>query len=217
MLEPTFRAFAAALGLRAAAVPPYRAQTKGKVESGVKYVKRNFLPGRAFVDDRRTSTRSSRAWQAEIADRAHPRHHPRAADRSLRRGAPRAWCPRAASRASASSARAQRIVADDWLVAIDDQPLLGAVPADRPDRRGAARRRPAGRILHRGAGRRRAPACSAARTSSRDPARARPRRRRARNARQRYASPRRRRTAAARSRVCPERRDPRSRAVATST
>src|SRR5215468_5631618 len=30
---------------------PYRAQTKGKVESGVKYFKRNFLPGRTFVDD----------------------------------------------------------------------------------------------------------------------------------------------------------------------
>jgi transposase len=27
---------------------PYRAPTKGKVESGVKYVKRNFLPGRIF-------------------------------------------------------------------------------------------------------------------------------------------------------------------------
>jgi hypothetical protein len=28
-----------------------RAQTKGKVESGVKYFKRNFLPGRTFLDE----------------------------------------------------------------------------------------------------------------------------------------------------------------------
>ena len=29
----------------------YRAQTKGKVESGVKYFKGNFLPGRTFIDE----------------------------------------------------------------------------------------------------------------------------------------------------------------------
>ena len=30
---------------------PYRAQTKGKVESGVKYVRRNMWPSMRFTDD----------------------------------------------------------------------------------------------------------------------------------------------------------------------
>ena len=30
---------------------PYRAQTKGKVESGVKYVRRNMWPSLRFTDD----------------------------------------------------------------------------------------------------------------------------------------------------------------------
>ena len=32
-------------------MPPYRAQTKGKVESGVKYVRRNLWPSLRFTDD----------------------------------------------------------------------------------------------------------------------------------------------------------------------
>ena len=46
---------------------PYRAQTKGKVESGVKYVKRNFLPGRVFRDLEDFNEQLA-AWQAEVAD-----------------------------------------------------------------------------------------------------------------------------------------------------
>jgi len=56
---------------------PYRAQTKGKVESGVKYVKRNFVPGRVFrdLDD---FNEQLAAWQAEIADlREHGTTHQR--------------------------------------------------------------------------------------------------------------------------------------------
>ena len=48
--NPTFKAFADYWGFEPHVCRPYRAQTKGKVESGVKYVKRNFLPGRAFID-----------------------------------------------------------------------------------------------------------------------------------------------------------------------
>lgn len=48
--NPTFEAFARHWGVELRACRPYRAQTKGKVESGVKYVKRNFLPGRVFRD-----------------------------------------------------------------------------------------------------------------------------------------------------------------------
>jgi transposase len=46
----TFKAFAGHWGFEPRVCRPYRAQTKGKVESGVKYVKRNFLPGRTFRD-----------------------------------------------------------------------------------------------------------------------------------------------------------------------
>ena len=46
--NPTFKAFADYWGFEPHLCRPYRAQTKGKVESGVKYFKRNFLPGRGF-------------------------------------------------------------------------------------------------------------------------------------------------------------------------
>ncbi|NMG05326.1 IS21 family transposase, partial [Azoarcus taiwanensis] len=60
---------------------PYRAQTKGKVESGVKYVKRNFVPGRSFVDLEDFNQQLMR-WQAEIADlRIHGTTHQRPIDR----------------------------------------------------------------------------------------------------------------------------------------
>ena len=79
---------------------PYRAQTKGKVESGVKYFKRNFLPGRTFVDEQDLREQLGRV---EGRDRrcADPRHDPRAADRPLRPRAERAASPPAASPASA--------------------------------------------------------------------------------------------------------------------
>ena len=47
----TFKAFADFWGFEPRLCRPYRAQTKGKVESGVKYFKRNFLAGRRFRDD----------------------------------------------------------------------------------------------------------------------------------------------------------------------
>ena len=46
----TFKAFADYWGFEPRLCRAYRAQTKGKVESGVKYVKRNFLPGQTFID-----------------------------------------------------------------------------------------------------------------------------------------------------------------------
>ena len=46
---------------------PYRAQTKGKVESGVKYVKGNFWPSARFTDDADLN-RQALAWCGEIAN-----------------------------------------------------------------------------------------------------------------------------------------------------
>jgi transposase len=43
--QPQFLDFARYWGFTPRLCRPYRAQTKGKVESGVKYIRRNFLPG----------------------------------------------------------------------------------------------------------------------------------------------------------------------------
>src|SRR5262249_48618269 len=59
---------------------PYRPQTKGKVESGVRYLRRNFLCGRdahGVVDLRG----QLRAWTAEVANqRVHGTTHRRIAE-----------------------------------------------------------------------------------------------------------------------------------------
>jgi len=62
----------------------YRAQTKGKVESGVKYVKRNALAGRRFEDLESLNTWLLR-WCVEVADeRLHGTTHERPAERFAR-------------------------------------------------------------------------------------------------------------------------------------
>jgi len=46
--HPTYADFTGYYGVRPWACAPYRPQTKGKVESGVKYVARNALAGKRF-------------------------------------------------------------------------------------------------------------------------------------------------------------------------
>jgi transposase len=48
--HPRYLDFANYYGFTPRACQPYRAQTKGKVESGVKYVRGNFWPGLKFID-----------------------------------------------------------------------------------------------------------------------------------------------------------------------
>jgi transposase len=48
--NPRYLDFAGLLGFTPRACKPYRAQTKGKVESGIKYVRYNFWPGLRFTD-----------------------------------------------------------------------------------------------------------------------------------------------------------------------
>src|SRR5262245_12039118 len=80
----TFKQFADYWGFQPHVCRPYRAQTKGKVESGVKYLKRNFLPGRRFIDDQ-DLREQLRQWEAEIADvRIHGTTHERPLDRFAR-------------------------------------------------------------------------------------------------------------------------------------
>src|SRR3954466_2749958 len=64
---------------------PYRARTKGKVESGVKYVKRNALAGGRFASRAALETRLQR-WGGDAPDARRPRPGTaaRAPERSLR-------------------------------------------------------------------------------------------------------------------------------------
>jgi len=49
-VHPAFEAFCRDWGTSVRACQPYRAQTKGKVEAGVRYVRGNFWPGLRFSD-----------------------------------------------------------------------------------------------------------------------------------------------------------------------
>jgi transposase len=51
MFHPGYLAFCRDWDFQPRASAPYRARTKGKVESGVNFVKRNALAGRTFLDD----------------------------------------------------------------------------------------------------------------------------------------------------------------------
>lgn len=116
-LNPTFAAFAAHWGFTVRLCQPYRAKTKGKVESGVKYVKRNFLPGRTFGDLEDFNRQLDR-WQREIADvRLHGTTHQRPIDRFVAEAAQ--LVPTASHASFLAATVRDRIVASDWLVSID--------------------------------------------------------------------------------------------------
>jgi transposase len=113
----TFESFARHWGFEPRLCRPYRAQTKGKVESGVKYVKRNFVPGRQFRDLADFNAQLA-AWQAEIADvRMHGTTHERPVDRFAAEAA--ALVDTRGHPSYFQALRRSRVVAEDWLVAID--------------------------------------------------------------------------------------------------
>jgi len=73
--HPVFLDFARYWGFRPRACRPYRPQTKGKVESGIKYLKRNFLCGReaTCLEDLRMQLRG---WTWAVANaRVHGTTH----------------------------------------------------------------------------------------------------------------------------------------------
>ena len=116
-LNSTFASFASYWGFTPRLCQPYRAQTKGKVESGVKYVKRNFVPGRVFGSLEDFNAQLA-AWQLEVADlRTHGTTHQRPIDRFADE-AP-ALAPTAGHPSFLQAMVRDRVVADDWLVAID--------------------------------------------------------------------------------------------------
>ena len=113
----TFKAFADFWGFEPRLCRPYRAQTKGKVESGVKYFKRNFLAGRRFRDDL-DFTEQLAEWMATVADvRVHGTTHERPIDRFARERA--ALLPAPTDRAFRLEAPLTRMVATDYLVTVD--------------------------------------------------------------------------------------------------
>jgi hypothetical protein len=113
----TFEAFARHWGFEPRLCRPYRAQTKGKVESGVKYVKRNFIPGRVFRDLADFNEQLVQ-WLADIADvREHGTTHERPIDRFGREAS--ALVSTLDQPSFFQALRRERVVAEDWLVAID--------------------------------------------------------------------------------------------------
>ncbi len=79
--HPQFEDFARYYAFTPRACQPYRARTKGKVESGVKYVKRNALAGRRFASWEDLNAWLER-WSLEVADlRIHGTTHERPMDR----------------------------------------------------------------------------------------------------------------------------------------
>lgn len=110
----SFKSFADYWGFEPRVCRAYRAQTKGKVESGVKYVKRNFMPGRHFLDIVDMQAQLDE-WNATIADRRmHGTTHEQPIARFEReRGA---LIPLSGQPAFKLAAKVSRIVPEDWLV-----------------------------------------------------------------------------------------------------
>jgi transposase len=113
--HPTYADFAGYYGFRPWACAPYRPQTKGKVESGVKYVQRNALAGKRFL-----SWAHCNAWLLEWATTiADLREHGTTHEVPLARFAAEALTPLAGRPAYQFAHVRERLVARDALVSID--------------------------------------------------------------------------------------------------
>jgi hypothetical protein len=78
--NPAFLQFCRDWEVTPRACRPYRARTKGKVESGVKYVKRNGIAGRCFESFAALEAHLAR-WSARVDRRVHKTTHEKPADR----------------------------------------------------------------------------------------------------------------------------------------
>jgi transposase len=78
--HPGYLAFCRDWGVQPRACAPYRARTKGKVESGVKFVKRNALAGRTFASFAALEQHLTQ-WMDEADQRVHGTTHARPCDR----------------------------------------------------------------------------------------------------------------------------------------
>lgn len=113
--HPTYADFAGYYGFRPWACAPYRPQTKGKVESGVKYVGRNALAGKRFH-----SWAHLNAWLVEWATTvADQRDHGTTHEVPAVRFATEALTPLDGRPPYAWAHVRERLVATDALVSID--------------------------------------------------------------------------------------------------
>jgi transposase len=81
--HPGYLAFCRDWDVQPRACAPYRARTKGKVESGVKFVKRNALAGRTFASFAALEQHLAQ-WTDEADQRVHGTTHERPCDRFVR-------------------------------------------------------------------------------------------------------------------------------------
>jgi transposase len=81
--HPGYLAFCRDWDTQPRACAPYRARTKGKVESGVKFVKRNALAGRTFESFAALELHLA-LWMDEADQRVHGTTHERPCDRFVR-------------------------------------------------------------------------------------------------------------------------------------
>lgn len=112
--HPTYADFAAFYGFTPWAHWPYRPQTKGKTESGVKYVQRNALAGRRFASWDQLNA-WLQEWALTVADqRIHGTTHERPADRFARE----TLTPLGSHRVYTTERVRQRVVSTDAMVQI---------------------------------------------------------------------------------------------------
>ena len=115
--HPAYLAFCRDWGVIPRACQPYRARTKGKTESGVKYVKRNALAGLEFASFAALEGHLTE-WMRLADERVHGTTHERPLDRFVR-AEQAALQPLPARPLPSRERRLQRRVANDALVDID--------------------------------------------------------------------------------------------------
>jgi hypothetical protein len=116
-LHPAFAAFCKDWDVEPRACAPYRARTKGKTESGVKYVKRNALAGLSFVN--MAALEAHLAGWMQLADaRVHGTTHQRPSER-FEQSEHTALRPLPKRPTPARERRLRRRVANDALVNVD--------------------------------------------------------------------------------------------------
>ncbi len=115
--HPAWVAFCRDWDVTPKACGPYRARTKGKTESGVKYVKRNALAGREFESFGALEAHLVE-WMAEADERVHGTTHARPLER-FEREEKAALRPLPARPLPRRQQRLRRKVANDALVDVD--------------------------------------------------------------------------------------------------
>lgn len=115
--HPAYVAFCRDWGVQARACGPYRARTKGKTESGVKFVKRNGLAGRAF-ESFAALEQHLVEWMVLADQREHGTTHERPIDR-FERDERAALRPLPAQPLVVRHRRLRRRVSNDAFVDVD--------------------------------------------------------------------------------------------------